>query len=159
MTNIQYIMKHLLFFICTLFASINMAKAQVTISTRDLMGTKWQLAIDYDNQSKDYFEYNQGIKIWHTDDGSTIQYPYYLSKTKPTKFDYTKVGVITEGCYIVATYPKTGDLFCYSINDFYKGNGTMVLENVDSGTENLYILIPSNKPRNQFSKQKQRKEW
>lgn len=152
-------MKHIIFLICALFACFNTAKAQVTISTRDLMGTKWQTAREYDNQSKDYDEYTQGIKIWHKSDGSTGEFPYYLSKTKPTKFDYTKVGVITEGCYIVMTNPKWGDLFCFSIKDFYKGNGTMVLENEFEGGETLNIMIPSNKPRNQFSKQKSKRKW
>lgn len=152
-------MKHLLFFICALFCSFNTAMAQRTISTRDLIGTKWQAAIQYDNQSKDYYEYTQGIKIWHRSDGTTYEYPYYLSKTKTTKFDYTKVGVITEGCYIVVTNPKWGIVYCHSINDFYKGDGTMVLENVFEGGETLYILLPSNKPRNQLSKQKPRNDW
>ena len=150
-------MKHIIFLICALFACFNTAKAQVTISTRDLMGTKWQTAREYDNQSKDYDEYTQGIKIWHKSDGSTGEFPYYLSKTKPTKFDYTKVGVITEGCYIVMTNPKWGDLFCFSFKDFY--DGTMVLENEFEGGETLNIKIPSNKPRNQLSKQKSKRKW
>ena len=150
-------MKHVIFLICALFACSFTSNAQVTISTRDLMGTKWQTARQYDNQSKDYDEYTQGIKIWHKSDGSTGEFPYYLSKTKPTKFDYTKVGVITEGCYIVMTNPKWGDLFCFSIKNFY--DGTMVLENEFEGGETLNIMIPSNKPRNQLSKQKSKRKW
>lgn len=153
--NETFITFHL-HFICLYLHTSN---AQVRVSTRDLMGIKWQLAIDYDNQSKDYDEYIQGIKIWHREDGSTYEYPYYLSKTKPTKFDYTKVGVITEGCYIVMTNPKWGDLYCFSIKDFYKGDGTMVLENEFEDGETLNIMIPSNKPRNQLSKQKSKSKW
>ena len=152
-------MKHLLFFICALFTSTFTIKAQVTISTSDLIGTKWQAAVLYDSQSKDYDEYTQGVKIWHRNDGTTFQYPYYLSKTKTTNFDYYKVGGITQGNYIVEINPKWGIVYCYSIKDFNKGDGTMVLEDADSGVETLYILIPSNKPRNQLSKQKDKNNW
>lgn len=149
-------MKHLIFLFFTFITCIGTSKAQVTISTSDLAGTKWQTAYDYDNQSNDYFEYTQGIKIWHRSNGSTYEYPYYLSETEQTKFDYTKVGVITKGKYIISINPKWGFVDCDPIKNFYKGDGTMVLGNED---ETLYILIPSNKPRNQLSKEKHVEKW
>ena len=121
-------MKHIIFLTCALFAYINTIKAQITISTSDLNGTKWQTARQYDNQSKDYFEYTQRVKIWHGSDGSTFEYPYYLSKSKQTKFDYTKVGKSTEGNYYVEIDPKSGEIYCCSIKYFSKTDGKMVLK-------------------------------
>ena len=37
-----------------IFACINTAKAQVTVSSSDLIGTKWQLDYQYDDNSKVY---------------------------------------------------------------------------------------------------------
>ncbi len=149
-------MKHLIFLFFTFITCIGTSKAQVTISTSDLMGTKWQTAYDYDNQLKDYYEFTQGIIIYHTNKGTTFQYPYYLSETEQTKFDYTKVGIITKGKYIISTNPKWGIVDCRCIKDFYKGDGTMVLGHEN---ETLFILTPSNKPRNQLSKQKNVEKW
>ena len=150
-------MKQLIFLICALFACINTAKAQVTISTSDLSGTKWQLDYQYDDNSKVYYEYTAKARIWHRSDGSTFSYPYYLSDTIPTNFDYTKVGQLTKGCYIVECHPQTGFIFCSSIKSFSKSEGTMVLKLESEGvitsadTYN-FIMIPSNKPRGNNSK-------
>lgn len=152
-------MKHIIFLTCALFAYINTIKAQITISTSDLNGTKWQTARQYDNQSKDYFEYTQRVKIWHGSDGSTFEYPYYLSKSKQTKFDYTKVDVITEGSYIIVLNPKRNIIYCYSIKHFNKTEGTMVLKDMDDERTFTYIFIPSNKPRNQSAKEEIIDNW
>ena len=142
-------MKHLIFYICMIFACINTAKAQVTISTSDLIGTKWQTPYQYDNQSKWYYEYTPKTKIRHKGDGSTFEYPYYLSDTIPAKFDYTKVGTNTKGCYCIELNPKSGIVYCDLILSFDKTDGTMVLQN-DDNKPDIFILIPSNKPRNQY---------
>ena len=152
-------MKKTILIICTLFAFIVNAKSQVLISTSDLNGTKCQTARQYDNQSKDYFEYTQRVKIWHGSDGSTFEYPYYLSKSKPTKFDYSKVGVVTEGNYIIVINPKMNILYCYSIKYFNKTEGTMVLKDMDDERTFTYIFIPSNKPRNQSAKEEIIDNW
>ena len=99
-------MKHIIIILCMVFAYFNQAKAQITISTPDLSGTKWQLSVDYDSQSKEYFEYTQKTKIWHKKDGSSITYPFYLSNTIPTKFENRKVGTTTKGCYYVQMYAE-----------------------------------------------------
>ena len=152
-------MKKIILIICTLFAFIVNAKSQVLISTSDLNGTKCQTARQYDNQSKDYFEYTQRVKIWHGSDGSTFEYPYYLSKSKPTKFDYSQVGVVTEGNYIIVINPKRNILYCYSIKYFNKTEGTMVLKDMDDERTFTYIFIPSNKPRNQSAKEEIIDNW
>lgn len=107
-------MKQLIFIICTLFAFVNTIKAQITVSSSDLVGTKWQLDFQYDENSNVYYEYTDKEIIWHKSDGSTFSYPYYLSDTIPTNFDYTKVGQPTKGCYFVKCHPQTGSIFCYS---------------------------------------------
>ena len=150
-------MKHLIFTLCTLFACIYMANAQVTISTSDLKGTKWQLDRDYDNNSKVFYEYTQEAKIRHYDDGSTYAYPYYLSNTIPTKFDYTKVGRSTKGCYYIEIIPLTGEISCFTIKNFNKTRGEMILKledknYIESTNTYSFILIPSSKPRGSNSK-------
>jgi hypothetical protein len=150
-------MKQLIFLICALFACINTAKAQVTISTSDLSGTKWQLDEQYDDNSKVYYEYTDTTMIWHKSDGSTLSYPYYLSDTIPTDFDYTKVGQPTKGHYFVECHPQTGRISCYSFKSFSKSEGTMVQEleskDVIISTDTFnFIMIPSSKPRGNNAK-------
>ncbi len=141
-------MKHLISIICVLLGCINITKAQVVISTSDLIGTKWQTTKQYDDQSKVYYEYTQEKRIKHKSNGSTFASPYYLSNTIPAKFDYTKVGIITKGCYYVEINPKSGTIYCCSIERFDKTNKKMTLKYVD-GDDITYIMIPTNKPRNQ----------
>ena len=148
-------MKQLIFIICTFFACVT-TKAQVTISTSDLTGTKWQLEEDYNDKAKDYDEYSKdGIKIWHQEDGGTFSYPYYLSSSIPTKFDTSKVGKNTKGCYIVEYNPKVENLSVFSIQYFNKTDGTMILKCEDKdncfayGTTDTYFLMPINRPRKQ----------
>ena len=43
-------MKKILSIFCMLIACTNMVFGQVTISTSDLVGTKWQLTEDYESQ-------------------------------------------------------------------------------------------------------------
>ena len=107
---------------------------EVSISTSDLNGTKWQLKIDYTDQSKDYYEYTQDTQIWHHDDGGTFSYPYYLTDTIPTKFDHSKVGKTTKGRYFVEINPKWGDLYCDPIYYFNKEEGLMIRG------EHIYIM-------------------
>ena len=150
-------MKHLIFYICMIFAFVNTTKAQVTLSTSDLIGTKWQLARDYDDNSKVYYEYTDREMIWHRSDGNTLSYQYYLSNTIPTKFDYTKVGQSTKGCYLVKCHPQTGFIYYYSFKSFNKSEGTMILklenDDVITSVNTLnYIMIPSRKPRGNNSK-------
>ena len=142
-------MKHLISIICVLLGCINITKAQVVISTSDLIGTKWQTPKQYDMQSKEYDEYTLEQRIWHMADGTTFAYPYYLSNTIPTKFDYSKVGKSTKGCYLIEVNPKWGWLYCYSIISFNKTEGNMVLQNGDD-IPDIFILIPSKKQRNQY---------
>ena len=87
--------------------------------------------------------------IRHIEDGDTCESHYYFSKSIPTKFDYTKVGKSTEGNYYVEFNPCLGVIYCYSIKYFSKTDGKMVLKPVDADFSVTFIMIPSNKPRNQ----------
>ena len=142
-------MKKLIFIICAIFAYVNTTKAQYIISTSDLKGTKWQTPRQYDRQDKGDYEYTAETKIRHLKNGNTSEYPYYLSKNIPTVFDYTKVGKSTEGNYYVEFNPSLCVIYCYSIQYFSKTDGKMVLKPVDADISVTYIMIPSNKPRNQ----------
>jgi hypothetical protein len=52
-------MKKLFLTVCILLACANMAFGQVTISTSDLIGTKWQLLEDYESHSSEYYEFTK----------------------------------------------------------------------------------------------------
>jgi len=56
-------MKQIFFIIWTIFTCICTTDAQVTISTSDLAGTKWQTEFAYNENAKRYFEYTQNGKI------------------------------------------------------------------------------------------------
>lgn len=153
-------MKLIISIICAIFACINTTNAQVVISTSDLDGTKWQLAKQYDDYSNVYYEYSQGKKIWHQSDGDTFTYSYYLSDTIPTTFDFSKVGVSTKGCYYVQYNPALDYFSCKTILYFSKYEGKMILGLArDSSTTSTFILIPSNKPRNQSANESIIDNW
>ena len=82
-------------------ASISMA--QVTVSTSQLNGTKWRVK---GSTSGSVYEYTLSQEIWRRKDGSFCTYPYYLTDTPITSyeysaFDYSKVGKKTKGRYYV----------------------------------------------------------
>ena len=107
-------MKKILSVFCMLIACTNMAFGQVTISTSDLIGTKWQLTDTDDTRSKPFYEFALKSALWHCSDGTTFSYPYYLSASIPTAFDSTKVGKKTKGCYYIEYNPKMNNfLLCH----------------------------------------------
>ena len=114
-------------------ASISMA--QVTVSTTQLNGTKWIIKGD---TSGDIDEYTQSEEIWRRKDGSFSTYPYYLTDTPITsyeysKFDYSKVGKNTKGRYIVKVNEKLKITYCASIQSFDKTKGVFVTKLVTEG--------------------------
>ena len=114
-------------------ASISMA--QVTVSTTQLNGTKWIIKGD---TSGDIDEYTQSEEIWRRKDGSFSTYPYYLTDTPITsyeysKFDYSKVGKNTKGRYIVNVNEKLKITYCASIQSFDKTKGVFVTKLVTEG--------------------------
>ncbi len=114
-------------------ASISMA--QVTVSTSQLNGTKWIIKGD---TSGDIDEYTQSEEIWRRKDGSFSTYPYYLTDTPITsyeysKFDYSKVGKNTKGRYIVNVNEKLKITYCASIQSFDKTKGVFVTKLVTTG--------------------------
>lgn len=140
-------MKHIIYLFFVFFTCINIAKAQVRISTRDLNGTKWQ----YSNY-EDIYEYQSGKKIWHRSDGSTFTYQIYLSDTIPTIFDFSKVGRTTLGHYLIEYNPKQDIFFCYAITRFNKEekimNLRLVTENVigNSGVASFTLISENTSP-------------
>ena len=114
-------------------ASISMA--QVTVSTTQLNGTKWIIKGD---TSGDIDEYTQSEEIWRRKDGSFSTYPYYITDTPITsyeysKFDYSKVGKNTKGRYIVNVNEKLKITYCASIQSFDKTKGVFVTKLVTEG--------------------------
>lgn len=141
-------MEKIIFTLCTLLVYALNTRAQVVISTSDLDSTKWEHVASNNlwpdlklqsntsqeassrqtSQRKPYYEYTQDSKIWHKSDATTATFPYYLSNTIPTKFDHSKVGKSTKGCYYIEYNSKMDEFICYLILSFNKTEGTMVLK-------------------------------
>lgn len=119
-------MKKIFSILCIIIVYANTAIAQVTISISELTGTKWQLTDVFNRHSSAYYEFTRNAFIWHREDGTTSSYPYYLSATIPTKFDFTKVGVSTKGCYYIEYNDKRNIFSCYAIICFNKSTGKMI---------------------------------
>ena len=120
-------MKKILLTICAILICANTIVAQVTISRSELVGTKWQISEVYERHESAYYEFTKKEFIWHRDDGTTWPSSFYLSNTIPEKFDSTKVGVSTSGCYF-NKYINKDHFTCYAILSFDKSKGEMVLE-------------------------------
>ena len=120
-------MKKVLLTICIVLICANTIVAQVTISRSELVGTKWQISEVYERHESAYYEFTKEEFIWHRDDGTTWPSSFYLSNTIPEKFDSTKVGVSTSGCYF-NKYINKDHFTCYAILSFDKSKGEMVLE-------------------------------
>lgn len=120
-------MKKILLTICAILICANTIVAQVTISRSELVGTKWQISEVYERHESAYYEFTKEEFIWHRDDGTTWPSSFYLSNTIPEKFDSTKVGVSTSGCYF-NKYINKDHFTCYAILSFDKSKGEMVLE-------------------------------
>ena len=114
-------------------ASISMA--QVTVSTSQLNGTKWRVKGE---TSGNRDEYTLSHEIWRGKDGSFSTYPYYLTDTPITsyeysKFDYSKVGKNAKGRYIVLANDVLKITYCASIQSFDKTKGVFVTKLVTEG--------------------------
>jgi len=121
-------MKKIVILFCAIIAFANMVFGQVTISTSDLVGTKWQLTDTGDSHSKSFYEFTSKRSLWHCSDGTIFTYPYYLSASIPTAFDSTKVGKQTKGCYFVKYNTQMNYFYYYAIMSFNKSTGKMVLK-------------------------------
>ena len=79
-------MKKILLTFYVLMACATTAFGQVSISTSDLIGTKWQLENAEVGHSKPFYEFTPKIALWHCSDGTIFSFPFYLSATIPTTF-------------------------------------------------------------------------
>ena len=120
-------MKKALSIIYVIFACAHTVIAQVTISRSELVGTKWQPLEVYERHGITDCEFTKELFIVNGDRGGRFCHPYYLSKTIPEKFDSTKVGVSTKGCYY-NEYLDENHFCCYAILSFDKRKGVMVLD-------------------------------
>ena len=120
-------MKKVLLIICPILICANITVAQVTVSKSELVGTKWQISEVYERHESAYYEFTKEKFIWHCNDGTTVPYSFYLSNTIPEKFEYTKVGVSINGCYLNQEFDENR-FCCYAILSFDKSKGIMVLD-------------------------------
>ena len=126
-------LRNLLTGIFVAVASISMA--QVTVSTSQLNGTKWKNKGD---TSGNFDEYTMKQIVWHRKDGTFSTYPYYITDTAITsyeysKFDYSKVGKNAKGHYIVLANDVLKITYCASIQSFDKTKGVFVTKLVTTG--------------------------
>ena len=133
-------MKKIIFILCAIFASLNPTIAQKYITCLDLDGTKWKILGDYNEEwgfhykgspANEYYEFKKGEMVWHRGNGKTFTYQYYISDTKPTKFDFSKVGTTTKGCYYVQYNPVANVYHYWRIMTFDKNAKEMKHEVVD----------------------------
>ena len=101
-------------------ATASISMAQVTVSTSQLNGTKWRVK---GSTSGSVYEYTMSQEIWRRKDGSFCTYPYYLTDTPITSyeysaFDYSKVGKKTKGRYYVTVNEVLKITYCDSIPQF-----------------------------------------
>ena len=116
-------------------ATASISMAQVTVSTSQLNGTKWKNKGD---TSGNVYEYTTSQRIWHRKDGSFCTYPYYLTDTPITSyeysaFDYSKVGKKTKGRYYVTVNEVLKITYCDSIVAFDRTKGVYVTKLVTKG--------------------------
>ena len=120
MKHFSFLLTSMLFIICC------NSYAQVTITTQQLNGTKWERS---DIQYESTYSYTDKEKIWkpYKNNDFTFVYHYYLASSVPTGFNHALVGKDTKGCYIVQYNPKTKDVTYYTIMSFDLDKGKMVL--------------------------------
>ena len=116
-------------------ATASISMAQVTVSTSQLNGTKWRVK---GSTSGSVYEYTMSQEIWRRKDGSFCTYPYYLTDTPITsyeysEFDYSKVGKNTKGRYMVSANDILKITYCASIQSFDKTKGVFVTKLVTTG--------------------------
>ena len=116
-------------------AIVSTSMAQVTVSTSQLNGTKWRIK---GSTSGSVYEYSPNQEIWRRKDGTYGTYPYYLTNTPITSyeysaFDYSKVGKNTKGKYIVIANDILKITYCASIQSFDKTKGFFVTKLVTKG--------------------------
>lgn len=106
--------------------------AQTTVTLSELKNTSWIIVKIEDRivESNEKFIFSKENMILHTtlyDETISFTYNYYLTSTLPTKYDSSKVGKSTRGCYIVRYNPKWDSFIYYIIKTFDKSTGTMIL--------------------------------
>lgn len=116
-------------------AVASVSTAQVSISTSQLNGTKWKIK---GSTSGSFDQYTTSQIIWHRRDSTFSVYPYYLTDTPITSyeysgFDHSKVGRETSGRYIVTLNTKRRVVYCSSIQSFDKTRGTFIIKLVTKG--------------------------
>lgn len=108
-------MKKILLFILLSFCST--VFSQVPVSSSMLVGTKWVDVSDFNSDFgyETYYSFSKSCMIWteSRDRSFSFSYKYYLSDSKPTRYDKSKVGKVSRGSYLVQYNEKTDDLVFY----------------------------------------------
>ena len=116
--------------IIALISSLSL-NAQKTIYLSQLKNTSWKIERNGKIDPEDMYSFNGEKILWYSLGGDSKElrftYKYYLTSTLPTKYDSSKVGESTKGCYIVRYNPVMDEFIYYIIKTFDLSTGTMVL--------------------------------
>ena len=116
--------------IIALISSLSLS-AQKTINLSQLKNTSWKIERNGKIDPEDMYTFCGEKILWYSFLGTSKElrftYKYYLTSTLPTKYDSSKVGNSTKGCYIVEYNPKMDEFIYYIIKTFDLSTGTMVL--------------------------------
>jgi hypothetical protein len=114
-------MKKIILIIAVLLCSITSINAQ-TFTISQLKNVTWiSHDIDYEEMGLKFSDTEYYDIVTYYDDNKTYcdKYPYYLSATKPTKFDSSLVGKNTKGKYVVVNLKKIG-LWVFELKEVTK---------------------------------------
>ena len=119
-------MKNILLFIMVLFAGF--CHAQVSVTIPQLKDTKWVQCTNLSNYETCEYIFTDTtmclLTYYMLDpripqvDLMVFRYPYYLSNEVPEEFDFSKVGQLTSGMYIIYYNDKLEEMYYYTITSF-----------------------------------------
>ena len=116
------------FVIASCFVTL-LCNAQVQVSTKQLIGTKWEatsrtvIGKTETPHDKTIIEFNKNIfskSTYYKIEPTTSSFKYYISDTKPSDniFNDNLVGTSNKGKYIVLYNDKLNKIFLYTIISF-----------------------------------------
>ena len=120
-----------LFFTLLIFCTVS-CYSQVSVSLKELSGTKWKIVDTEDELILHITEYSNSYRKTTTTfktigRKSSVQNKYYLSDYIPSSFEHSRVGKSTRGKYIIS-YNSVLNTFAYVvIKQFDSKRGMMVI--------------------------------
>ena len=107
-----------------------LCKAQVTINSSQLEGTKWEQVVPLNKKVRSIHSYSKTKETTEfvfeqKNTRTSLEYTYYLSPVEVRVFDHSKVGTNTSGCFLITYNLKTKIVSSCKIIKFDKEKGIM----------------------------------